>query len=367
MDINELRDLDQSKILYKGDWQIFISKEFVFNTNLSKDARFLFVILKSFTNPTNPVAFPGTKYLQNIMGIKTYSTLGGYMDELVNFGFIRKTQIKEKGKFARNIYELHEKPEKQPNLPMTDFSISENLEDLPMLKNSDTEKSTTNNNNNTNKDNIGETEQVSLLDEYISTDDIEDDIVLLLVRDWNIIAIANGLQTVEQVNKIRFEAIHRFNEIHTMDEVKEEVARSKYLRGLGKGNKRENALKFDDLFNPRKAEFQERIFTGYYRDDTIRGNHLFSESPYFKDFDKFEKALKKHPLFPDFQNADIKHYWKAVMLWSQKQGVKRTDWIAEALNFMQKDTDGGTLIKAGSTKTQSGDNLTLDDSENYGA
>ena len=337
MDVSELKELDQAKILYKGDWYVSVSKEFLFNTNISKDARFLFMILKSFTNPTNPVAFPGTKYLQNIMGIKTHTTLGSYMDELVKFGFVRKEQIKEKGKFARNIYELSEKPQFQPNSPLSDFSMSEN---------SDSEKLDTNNNNINNNNNIEEDEkeeQSSLLDsEYIEITSIEDDKlkdIKKIVEKWNIIAIANNLEQVYKIQTADIPKIREFSNKYDIEQLREELPESKYLRGLGKGNKKSNALKFFDLINDNKVEFITKLFEGFYRDINHKASCLFEHSPYYTDFDKFEADMQKDPLFKEYQDADIKYYWEAVAKWSRKEGAKKRDWIAEAINFMRLDKD----------------------------
>lgn len=107
---------NQDKILYKGDWYFSISKEFCFNTNLSRDARFLLIILKSFTNDKNKEVFPSRDFLAKILGCSNRS-LTRYIKELESFGYITVKRLKRNlgsGTFESNIYEITEKTNRVP-------------------------------------------------------------------------------------------------------------------------------------------------------------------------------------------------------------------------------------------------------------
>ena len=102
--------IQQDKILYKGAWHYSIKKEFVFNSNLSRDGRFLYVVLLSFTNKDKKEAFPSREYLRKIMGCSD-RTLSRYISELKNNGYIKMKKVRsESGLFTHNVYELFDYP-----------------------------------------------------------------------------------------------------------------------------------------------------------------------------------------------------------------------------------------------------------------
>lgn len=95
------------KLLYKGTWQVVISKEFLFNSDLSGSARLLFIVLKSFCNDIKKQPFPSKKYLSKITGYSERKIFD-CLKELEIKGFLKITNRRKDGKFDSNIYELNE-------------------------------------------------------------------------------------------------------------------------------------------------------------------------------------------------------------------------------------------------------------------
>ena len=139
---------DNAKKLYKGSWIVPIRKEFLFDTNLSLEARFIYIVLKSFINNTKIEAFPSIEYLCSITGLSD-KTIQKYTNELILKKVITKKQVKEKGKFSHNVYSLrNEKTTVGKNLPYGKKTVPQNSDVMyiNLLSN--------NKENNTNKKNI---------------------------------------------------------------------------------------------------------------------------------------------------------------------------------------------------------------------
>lgn len=101
---------EDSKLVYQGDWNTVISNNFIRNTKLSSQARFIYITLKSFTTPYNSVAFPSLPYLENLIGL-SINTVIKYLNELEKKGYMEKKQGRNKqGEFENNRYVLHETP-----------------------------------------------------------------------------------------------------------------------------------------------------------------------------------------------------------------------------------------------------------------
>jgi len=116
----------QDKILYKGAWHYSIRKEFVFNAKLSRDARFLYIVLQSFTNKDSKEAFPTREYLKKIMGCSD-RTLSRYIGELKTSRYLKmRKERSENGSFTHNVYELFDCPQNNHTPYMADGK-NENL------------------------------------------------------------------------------------------------------------------------------------------------------------------------------------------------------------------------------------------------
>lgn len=110
----------RDKLLYRGNWHFAISKEFVFNSKLSRDARFLYIVLKSFTNDKKKEAFPGREYLCAILQCSDKS-LTKYIKELENSKLVTKTRERsDGGEYEHNVYEIIEYRPKPPQVKFTD-------------------------------------------------------------------------------------------------------------------------------------------------------------------------------------------------------------------------------------------------------
>ncbi len=111
--------MSKDKILYKGNWHYAISKEFVFNSNLSREARFLYIVLKSFTNDKKKEAFPSREYLCAILQCSDKS-LTKYIKELEKSKLVTKTRERnEGGTYEHNVYEIIEYRPKPPQVKFT--------------------------------------------------------------------------------------------------------------------------------------------------------------------------------------------------------------------------------------------------------
>ena len=112
------------KLVYETGFGI-ISKSLVCNPNLSSEAKSLFAYFAAYAG-NGDTAFPSVElilYHMNWSKTKFYK----YRKELEDKGYLRVEQIKEKGKFAHNIYRLIAIP-------------IENTTKSPCPKNSDTVK-----------------------------------------------------------------------------------------------------------------------------------------------------------------------------------------------------------------------------------
>lgn len=109
-----LTKMKKDKIQYRGNWHYSISKSFVCNATLTRDARFLFIVLKSYTNDTKKEAFPSRELLCKLMQCSENS-LTKYITELKVNGFLNiKRERNENGEFHHNVYEIIENTSNTP-------------------------------------------------------------------------------------------------------------------------------------------------------------------------------------------------------------------------------------------------------------
>lgn len=98
----------QHMLVYNGRWNFSIYKSLVLDLKLSRDARFLWIALRSFVSENSPAPFPTVKTLCLIMGCGPHA-LGRYQKELVEQRYLIKQQrITEKGLFTSNLYFLND-------------------------------------------------------------------------------------------------------------------------------------------------------------------------------------------------------------------------------------------------------------------
>ena len=75
------------------------------------------------------------------------------------------------------------------------------------------------------------------------------------------------------------------------------------------------------------------------RKKSDKGQHLFSESPYYEDFELFESKFKG----TKYEFCDLEFYFESVKNWSDAGGNKKVDWIATARSFMLSDLRNNKL------------------------
>lgn len=112
----------------------FIPKSVMTDKNLSIASKGVYAYFCSFTGKGEE-CFPSRKKICSDLGISNDS-LGKYVKQLVENGYLKVEQVKEKGKFSHNVYTLPYRKLPCPKISVTENSVSEELD--------------TNNNNNKN-------------------------------------------------------------------------------------------------------------------------------------------------------------------------------------------------------------------------
>lgn len=123
------------------DWEFKVNKSLITNKKLSRDARFLYIVIKSFQSPSQPEPFPSLEHLSDICQSTTKS-IQRWLNELESENLIIRKKVKAiGGKFASNHYvftEGHSTPTVQtPTVSRPTANVPLRLnhsEDLTTLK-----------------------------------------------------------------------------------------------------------------------------------------------------------------------------------------------------------------------------------------
>lgn len=75
---------------------------------------------------------------------------------------------------------------------------------------------------------------------------------------------------------------------------------------------------------------------------------LFSETVYSTNYDLWHSDLLNRETLPE--NLNLRHYYNLLKNWSQAQEVRRADWLAQTLYFINQDSANGKL-KLTTTRT----------------
>ena len=96
---------------YQGEWVFSVEKSLIMFNIISAQARFLYIVLKSFVGPNSSCPFPSMKLLCEIMGMadkpKHEETTRKYLRELIDSGLISRHQLNSNGTFGRVEYVLY--------------------------------------------------------------------------------------------------------------------------------------------------------------------------------------------------------------------------------------------------------------------
>lgn len=132
--------------------------------------------------------------------------------------------------------------------------------------------------------------------------------------------------------------------------IKANIATSKRLRGIGKGNSKANAVSFEAII--KNSNFRQQIMDGDFDDSKQAIAVIFAESKQYK-WEVFQiEMLASETYREKYYGANIKHYYDELKSWSKRNQKKSYDWIEEALNFMRLDSEGrGLKLGNGETKT----------------
>ena len=112
-------------LVYDSGYGI-LPRAFMKDRNLSIQAKAIFAYFVTYAGNTN-IAFPGRSLISEDLGISD-DTLGKYLKELRDKGYIQVEQVKDNGKFSHNVYTLIPFPnssdtEISPPLPKSSVSV----------------------------------------------------------------------------------------------------------------------------------------------------------------------------------------------------------------------------------------------------
>lgn len=170
-----------------------------------------------------------------------------------------------------------------------------------------------------------------------------------LRRDWEVFALSINL-----IDKTYPEDIYVLNcladPLFDFVKIKANIANSKRLRGIGKGNSKANAVSFEAII--KNSNLRQQIMDGDFDDSKQKIAILFADSKQY-DWEVFKiEMLASETYREKYYGANIKHYYDELKSWSKRNQKKSFDWIEEALNFMRLDSEGrGLKIGNGETKT----------------
>lgn len=164
------------KLLYETGFGI-ISKSLVCNPNLSSEAKSLFAYFAAYAG-NGDTAFPSVElilYHMNWSKTKFYK----YRNELEEKGYLKVEQIKEKGKFAHNIYRLIaipvENTTKSPCPKKSDTVKRDTV--FPDTENKDTKRNSLNKNSINKNSSINKKKETSLdklIKDYTDNEDLKE-------------------------------------------------------------------------------------------------------------------------------------------------------------------------------------------------
>ena len=139
----------QEGSIYRNGYGI-VAKKVMLDTELGTTAKALYALLCTYANPTEgKKAYPSINFMSDKLDIHK-DTLYKYLNQLIEKDYIRKHKQKEKGKFARNEYEVVLIPEYSP-FPNSSDTVSSDTENPETINTSSNNTSTI----NTNKKYIG--------------------------------------------------------------------------------------------------------------------------------------------------------------------------------------------------------------------
>ncbi len=170
-----------------------------------------------------------------------------------------------------------------------------------------------------------------------------------LRRDWEVFAMSINL-----IDKSYPEDLDVQNCLHDplfdFAKIKANIANSKRLRGIGKGNSKANTVSLKSIVtNPN---LRQQIMDGEFDDSKSETAVKFVDSKQY-DWEVFRAEMLTNETYKEkYAGANIKHYYDELKSWSKRNQKKSYDWIEEALNFMRLDSEGrGLKLGNGETKT----------------
>ena len=96
-----------SRVIYEGDWSFPVRKEFILNPKISRDAKCLYLAIKSYCAPNQSTAFPSTVTLAKALKGSRRS-VGRWADELEKLGLLHRTQEQlPNGTFSHTLWKLY--------------------------------------------------------------------------------------------------------------------------------------------------------------------------------------------------------------------------------------------------------------------
>ena len=136
----------QKGSIYENGYGI-VAKKVMIDEDLGTTAKALYSLLCTYGDATNNTyAYPSIQYMADKLNIHK-DTLYKYLDQLIEKDYIRKHKKKEKGKFARNEYEIIVMPKESP-FPNSSDTVSSDTGKAETISTSSISTSYNNTSNN---------------------------------------------------------------------------------------------------------------------------------------------------------------------------------------------------------------------------
>lgn len=293
--------------------------------------------------------FPKQETIAEECGM-SISTVNTSIKNLVEIGLL---ECVKRGQGKTNLYFFLESDLFDYRIPDNGNSVNRNVEN-PLSSNADFRKHSTKENQlkESEKEEPSVSKIINTKEENMFINDIIEHVnesIQKLRRDWEVFAMSINLidksyPEDSDVQNCLYDPLFDFAKI------KANIATSKRLRGIGKGNSKANTVSLKSIVtNPN---LRQQIMDGDFDDSKQAIAVIFAESKQY-NWEVFQiEMLASETYREKYYGANIKHYYDELKSWSKRNQKKSFDWIEEALNFMRLDSEGRGLKQGnGETKT----------------
>ena len=297
--------------------------------------------------------FPKQETIAEECGM-SISTVNTSIKNLVEIGLL---ECVKRGQGKTNLYFFLESDLFDYRIPDNGNSVNRNVEN-PLSSNADFRKHST----KENQLKESEKEEPSVIKDLINEDqemfdntvhqilkEKDQEKIQKLRRDWKVFAMSINL--IDKSYPENRDVLNCLADpLFDFEKIKANIATSKRLRGIGKGNSKSDAVSFEAII--KNPNYRQQIMDGVWCDSKQKIAVIFAESKQY-DWEVFQiEMLASETYREKYYGANIKHYYDELKSWSKRNQKKSFDWIEEGLNFMRLDSEGRGLKQGnGETKT----------------